>query len=354
MGLEVRVSRMSECISSIPLYNSVPVTKIRTLSGSKWRPKNGSVRNGNLQYAMCTFKPPSKNQELFDELGFKDKFSVNSAEENSREIAEVKEEKREEEKDGSDGSSEKVKLRRGGQVMRRSNLLAKQVISIQSAMSLGFVSQLWVDTTSWVVLVVEVRPNLLSGEPERLLLEDICQVFFFICVVYFPVHDMVGDVVLIEDESVMENDFKMVGLDTLVGYRVVTPGRQNIGKVRGYTFNINSGAVESLELDSFGISIIPSSLVSTYALLVEDVLEVVADIVVVHEAAASRVQRLTKGLWDKQNVGTSLDDFDGYSNFERSGRFDHGRSAKKGFRKKKPRPKARDSEDDWELPMDYL
>lgn len=33
---------------------------------------------------------------------------------------------------------------------------------------------------------------------------------------------------------------------------------------------------------------------STYALLVEDVLEVVADIVVVHEAAASRVQRLTK------------------------------------------------------------
>ncbi|KAL9425817.1 hypothetical protein AB3S75_032724 [Citrus x aurantiifolia] len=339
MGLEVRVSRMSECISSIPLSNSVPVTKIRTLSGSKWRPKNGSVRNGNLQYAMCTFKPPGKNQELFDELGFKDKFSVNSAEENSREIAEVKEEKREEEKDGSDGSSEKVKLRRGRQVMRRSNLLAKQVISIQSAMSLGFVSQLWVDTTSWVVLVVEVRPNLLSGEPERLLLEDICQV---------------GDVVLIEDESVMENDFKMVRLDTLVGYRVVTPGRQNIGKVRGYTFNINSGAVESLELDSFGISIIPSSLVSTYALLVEDVLEVVADIVVVHEAAASRVQRLTKGLWDKQNVGTSLDDFDGYSNFERSGRFDHGQSAKKGFRKKKPRPKARDSEDDWELPMDYL
>ncbi|KDO64125.1 hypothetical protein CISIN_1g022580mg [Citrus sinensis] len=205
MGLEVRVSRMSECISSIPLSNSVPVTKIRTLSGSKWRPKNGSVRNGNLQYAMCTFKPPSKNQELFDELGFKDKFSVNSAEENSREIAEVKEEKREEEKDGSDGSSEKVKLRRGRQVMRRSNLLAKQVISIQSAMSLGFVSQLWVDTTSWVVLVVEVRPNLLSGEPERLLLEDICQV---------------GDVVLIEDESVMENDFKMVRLDTLVCFHL--------------------------------------------------------------------------------------------------------------------------------------
>lgn len=36
----------------------------------------------------------------------------------------------------------------GRKLMRRSNLLAKQVISIQSACSLGFVSQLWVDTRS--------------------------------------------------------------------------------------------------------------------------------------------------------------------------------------------------------------
>lgn len=34
--------------------------------------------------------------------------------------------------------------------------------------------------------------------------------------------------------------------------------------------------------------------VSTYALFVEDVLEVLPDTVVVHEAAASRIQRLTK------------------------------------------------------------
>lgn len=34
------------------------------------------------------------------------------------------------------------------QTLTRSNLLAKQVISIQSALSLGFISQLWVDTSS--------------------------------------------------------------------------------------------------------------------------------------------------------------------------------------------------------------
>lgn len=39
-------------------------------------------------------------------------------------------------------------VRSGKQMLRRSNVIAKQVISISSALSLGFVSQLWVDTTS--------------------------------------------------------------------------------------------------------------------------------------------------------------------------------------------------------------
>ncbi|KAF3447901.1 hypothetical protein FNV43_RR08608 [Rhamnella rubrinervis] len=244
---------------------------------------------------------------------------------------------------GGDGDGEeelvqesgRVGLKKVKQVVRRSTVLAKQVISVRSALSLGFVSQLWVDTNSWVVLFVEVRTNLLSGESERFLLEDVSQV---------------GDVVLVADESVIDNEFKMIGLETLVGYKVVTPGRRNIGKVRGYTFNINSGAIESLELDSFGISIIPSSLVSTYALLVEDVLEVVSDAVVVHEAAASHIQRLTKGFLDTQNAGTSIDDLEEYSDFERPERSRNNRD----FRGRKFRPRNRETEDDWELPMDYL
>jgi hypothetical protein len=109
----------------------------------------------------------------------------------------------------------KMGLRKGRQMMRRSNMVAKQVISIRSALSLGFVSELWVDTTSvsdnimyknslyeyfsnncynilniflflqWVVLFGQVRPSLLSGESESFLLEDVSQVdgffFFFFC-----------------------------------------------------------------------------------------------------------------------------------------------------------------------------
>ncbi|PIA38523.1 hypothetical protein AQUCO_02700019v1 [Aquilegia coerulea] len=224
----------------------------------------------------------------------------------------------------------KRELSKGRKLIRRRNMLAKQVISIQSALSLGFVSQLWVDTSSWVVLVIEVRPSMLSGEMERFFLEDICQV---------------GDVVLVEDEGVLEEDIKMFGLDTLVGYNVVTPSRRSIGKVRGFTFNINSGALELLELDSFGISIIPASLVTTYALFVEDVIDVESDTVVVHEAAASRVQRLTKGFWDTPNSETSRDRREEYPDSER-------RNSRRN--RQKFTSSMRESEDDLQLPMDYL
>ncbi|XP_072997980.1 uncharacterized protein [Typha latifolia] len=234
---------------------------------------------------------------------------------------------------------EKSRIEGGRQMVKRSTLLAKQVISIRSARSLGFVSQLWVDTRLWVVALVEVRPNLLSGEIEKFLLEDICQV---------------GDVVLVQDESVIENEFKMIGLDSLVGYSVVTSGRRNVGKVRGYTFNINSGYVESLELDSFGFSIIPSSLVSTYCLFVEDVLEVVSDTVVVHESAVSRVQRLTKGIWNTQNMHGPENQMHEDSEFGKRGSWPVERQSS-GERSggRKFRRKMRDIEDDWELPMDY-
>ncbi|XP_057486670.1 uncharacterized protein LOC130772801 isoform X1 [Actinidia eriantha] len=251
--------------------------------------------------------------------------------------------------EGSDGVGSKLEelersngglVREGRQWMKRSNMLAKQVISVQSALSLGFVSQLWVDAVSWVVLVVEARPNLLYGELERFSLEDVTQV---------------GDVVLIQDESVMENEVKMVGLETLVGYNVVTPSRRSIGKVRGYTFNINSGAIESLELDSLGISIIPSSLVSTYALLVEDVLAVLSDTVVVHEAAASRIQRLTKGFWDSQRLRNSIDELGEHFEHRRpSVEFDEGQNRQKSFHKRKSHQTPRETVDDWDLPMDYL
>lgn len=48
----------------------------------------------------------------------------------------------------SGGGGESSGGRKRRQMARRSGLLAKQVISVSSARSLGFVSQLWVDAAS--------------------------------------------------------------------------------------------------------------------------------------------------------------------------------------------------------------
>ncbi|CAN1303230.1 hypothetical protein LINPERPRIM_LOCUS25771 [Linum perenne] len=248
------------------------------------------------------------------------------------------EERRKKQQDLQEEEEEYIERRNGGRVKsrrdlaKRSSLLAKQVISVRSALSLGFISQLWVDPTNWAVVVIEVRPHLLSGESARFLLQDIRQV---------------GDVVLVKDEKVLDAELNIAGLETLVGYQVFTPSQRNIGKVRGFSFNINSGTVDSLELDSFGISIIPSSLVSTYTLPAEDVVDVFRDIVIVDEDAASRIQRLTKGLWDPRPTDAYEDEVGEYADTETGGK----------RRSKRPRRKTVESEsreDEWELPMDYL
>ncbi|WJX82334.1 hypothetical protein P8452_65110 [Trifolium repens] len=377
--------------------NSNPTPTIRThlnlISFCSFSPKQSKTNSNNKSVSAALSSrsngrpgPPSKGHSFYDELQFEDKQENNFGleleinplddeglsnetddsipfvgrdENDDKKSGKIENELGEDDLirvrgDGNDDDDDGVdlrkddkvekfggnlRLRKGKQVIRRSNLLAKQVISIQSALSLGFVSQLWVDTTSWMVLFIEVRSNLLSGDSEKFLLEDISQV---------------GDVVLVPDESVIDDEYKMIGLDTLVGYRVVTPSLRNIGKVRGYNFSINSGAVEELEIDSFGLSIIPSSLVSTYSLMVEDVLEVVSDAVVVHEAAALRIQRLSKGFLGNQNVGISVDDVDDYES-EQSATYGRVSRRRKSFGRKKPNPRDwDDNEDNWELPMDYL
>ncbi|CAL1400397.1 unnamed protein product [Linum trigynum] len=371
---------MRDCIPFSPLPFSI--SKVRNFGlnasssgrASPLFPPSNAQFNSILTRARTRRRVwDSQDGDFYDELGFKqkgkqglefqsirDQYSTRQGYEANLELVELKGEGGRSQQNweegeeiigaGDDGiGSEterrmiggRVKLGRRWQVLKRSSVLAKQVISITTALSLGFISQLWVDTTNWVVVVVEVRPNLLSGESEMFLLQDICQV---------------GDVVLVEDGNILENEFSILGLETLVGYQVVTPSQRNIGKVRGFSFNINSGTVESLELDSFGISIIPSSLVSTYTLLAEDVVEVFPDTIIVDEAAASRIQRLTKGLWDARPVDDYAEEVGEFPDDENGLKIPagSGRRARSRRRSKSKRFQQEMREDDWELPMDYL
>ncbi|KAJ6742379.1 hypothetical protein OIU85_016456 [Salix viminalis] len=325
---------MGDCLPSSPLpFSIIKPQKLRQQPHSTVN-FSSVIRNGRLKF---TTTKASKNS---GEVGFKEKGQ--EEEEKSFELESSRIHKDKETKVGSLGF-DILELKDGGKDGKEE----KDLIAVEEGMICDFCCcAMAVSPPSLLPIFIAVQiafllkcQTLLSGESERFLLEDVSKV---------------GDVVLVEDENVMATELKMIGLETLVGYRVVTPGLRDIGKVRGYSFNINSGAVESLELDSFGISIIPSSLVSTYALHVEDVLEVLSDTVVVHESAASHIQRLTKGFWDAQNMGTEIDEGEEYSDYESSATSHRGQGTRRSSRSQKSRSKIREREDDWELPMDYL
>ncbi|XP_052882080.1 uncharacterized protein LOC108474799 isoform X2 [Gossypium arboreum] len=303
---------MCNCVPLIPFPSSIVKIRNPLLKNPQVSDTHFPIitNNGRLQFLGCCMRATPSSSSSVEGDGYGQlEFDDDELELKRRRTDATLEKISDKELKGKKGNKNGDKLVSRKQLMKRSNMVAKQVISIQSAQTLGFVSQLWVDTTAWLVLAMEVRPSLLAGQSERILLQDI---------------NKVGDVVLVEDERVMDNDFKMVRLETLVGYRVVTPRYRNIGKV------------------------------STYALLVEDVLEVIADRVVVHEAAASRLQRLTKGFWDAQSLEVSLEEHIEYGGDEGSEGFRDGRRSRRRSRGRKPRSKSREADDDWELPIDYF
>jgi len=224
---------MCDCLSSTPLRFSVTRYRKFGLTKSNRRPQNEPIPCIHIRNFPRLTKSHCKNpNEVFGpeeygsygELGFKEKGENSSGGgetvSSGLNILELKgslgDGKRSTRGEESVEQKElvevgKMGLRKGRQMMRRSNMVAKQVISIRSALSLGFVSELWVDTTSvsdnimyknslyeyfsnncynilniflflqWVVLFGQVRPSLLSGESESFLLEDVSQVdgFFF-------------------------------------------------------------------------------------------------------------------------------------------------------------------------------
>ncbi|CAM6087707.1 unnamed protein product [Calypogeia fissa] len=171
----------------------------------------------------------------------------------------------------------------------RGLMYAKQVISLATAQSVGFVTQLWVDVEnvcitfplSLKVVAIEVRPSLLFGDFYSFPLNSISKV---------------GDVVLIQDDDTILGRRDLFNCSDLVGNDLFTEDGIKLGKVRDYNFSLENGEVVSIEYDSFGIPLIPSSLTKTYSLAVDEVIETQEDSLLVRRGAENRVRKLSKGF----------------------------------------------------------
>ncbi len=178
------------------------------------------------------------------------------------------------------------------QYCQRADLIGTQVITRNTGKRLGVVSQLWADVDRREVVVIGVRQNILSGvvsqEQQTLLLKSVRQI---------------GDVVLVDDDSVLDEDITLDSYSNLINSEVITETGELLGKVRGFKFEANSGRVESIVLASIGLPQIPDQVLSTYELSMDEVVSSGPDRLIVFEGSEEKMNQLTVGLLERLGIG---------------------------------------------------
>ncbi|HEY9655445.1 MAG TPA: PRC-barrel domain-containing protein [Crinalium sp.] len=173
------------------------------------------------------------------------------------------------------------------EIRQRSDLLGTQVITRDTGKKLGVVSQLWVDIDQQEVVALSLRPNILYGTPQPMLLSSIRQI---------------GDVILVDNDDVIE-DIDVESYSSLINCEVVTETGELLGKVRGFKFDIDNGKVTSLILASIGLPLIPDQVVSTYELSVDEVVSSGPDRLIVFEGSEERLMQLSVGVLERLGIG---------------------------------------------------
>ncbi|MBD3883793.1 PRC-barrel domain-containing protein [Phormidium tenue FACHB-886] len=174
----------------------------------------------------------------------------------------------------------------------RADLIGTQVITRNTGKRLGVVSQFWVDVDRREVVVIGIRQNMLSGvlsqEQQTLLLKSVHQI---------------GDVILVDDDSVLDDDISLDSYSNLVNSEVITETGEQLGKVRGFKFEVNTGRVEAITIASFGLPQIPDQLISTYELSMDEVVSSGPDRLIVFEGAEEKLNQLSVGLLERLGIG---------------------------------------------------
>lgn len=176
----------------------------------------------------------------------------------------------------------------------RSDIVGTQVITRSTGRRLGIVSQLWVDLDRLEVLAIGLQENVLSkviASNERvMLLSDIRQM---------------GDVLLVDDDTVLDGDINTAGYSSLINSEVITESGEVLGRARGFKFNVITGKLETIVVASVGLPQIPDQIVSTYELPIEEIVSTGPDRIIVFEGSEEKLVQLSMGLLERLGLGSA-------------------------------------------------
>jgi len=176
----------------------------------------------------------------------------------------------------------------------RSELMGTQVITTDTGRRLGVVGEVVVDIDRREVVALGLRDNpltrFLPGLPKWMPLESIKQV---------------GDVILVDSLDSLSDNFSPERYGKVINCQVITESGQLLGRVLGFSFDIETGDLISLVMGAVGVPLLGEGVLSTWEIPVEEIVSSGTDRIIVYEGAEEKLNQLSSGLLEKLGVGGS-------------------------------------------------
>jgi sporulation protein YlmC with PRC-barrel domain len=174
----------------------------------------------------------------------------------------------------------------------RSELMGTQVITRDTGRRLGVVGEVVVDIDRREVVALGLRDNpltrFLPGLPRWMPLQSIRQV---------------GDVILVDSADSLAEGFNPDRYSRVINCQVITEAGEQLGRVLGFSFDIETGELTTLVLGAVGVPLLGEGVLSTWELAVEEIVSSGPDRIIVYEGAEEKLKQLGTGLLEKLGVG---------------------------------------------------
>ncbi len=174
----------------------------------------------------------------------------------------------------------------------RSELMGTQVITRDTGRRLGVVGEVVVDIDRREVVALGLRDNpltrFLPGLPRWMPLESIRQV---------------GDVILVDSADSLAEGFNPERFSKVINCQVITESGEQLGRVLGFSFDIETGELTTLVLGAVGVPLLGEGVLSTWELSVGEIVSSGPDRIIVYEGAEDKLKQLGTGLLEKLGIG---------------------------------------------------
>jgi len=172
--------------------------------------------------------------------------------------------------------------------------MGTQVITRDTGRRLGVVGEVVVDIDRREVVALGLRDNpltrFLPGLPRWMPLDRIRQV---------------GDVILVDSADSLVEEFNPERFSKVINCQVITEAGQQLGRVLGFSFDIETGELTTLVIGALGVPLLGEGVLSTWELPVIEIVSSGTDRIIVYEGAEEKLKQLGTGLLEKLGIGGS-------------------------------------------------